>query len=205
MIKPYIIGIAGGTSSGKTTVAKEIIKKIGNNNVTYINHDNYYKDLSHLSSEDRAKINFDHPNSLDTKTLFNDIQKIINKQEVNIPIYDFITHTRKKNTNFIIPKNIIILEGILIFNELNIRNFIDIKIFVDTPSDERLIRRIQRDIDERGRTLKNVIFQYKETVKPMHQQFIEPTKNYADFIIPNGYNSAVVDLVVDSLVNKLNI
>ena len=199
--KTTIIGIAGGSGSGKTTVAKSILEKIGKNRIAYIPHDNYYKDLSNLSESEKEKVNFDHPNSLDTDLLVLDICKLYNGNSVNIPKYDFKTHSRTKETINMIPHNIILIEGILIYSDVNLRNMINTKIYVDTEADERFIRRLKRDYSERGRTINSIIKQYQTTVKPMHQQFVEPTKAYADIIIPSGYNKSAVDMVVSGLEN----
>ena len=202
----YIIGIAGGTSSGKTTVANAIIESIGQDNICYLCHDYYYKDLSNLSKEEIEKVNFDHPNSLDTQLLIRDLEELIKGNSIKAPIYNFKTHTRLKETFKIInPKKIILIEGILVLHNLKLRNLMNIKIFVDTEADERLMRRINRDRTDRGRTIASILEQYKNTVKPMHQQFIEPCKTYADVIIPSGYNQAAVDLVVSCLLKKIKI
>jgi len=202
--KTFIIGIAGGTGSGKTTVADAIIKKIGSTNISYICHDYYYKDLSKLSADAKQKINFDHPNSLDTELMIEDIHKLYNKNLVHAPIYNYSTHSRIQNeTKLIIPHPIILVEGILIFNSIDFRKICDLKVFVDTEADERFIRRLKRDILTRGRDVNSIIDQYKDTVKPMHQQFVEPSKAYADIIIPSGYNKVAVDMLVSSLENIL--
>ena len=200
-IKTTIIGIAGGSGSGKTTVGKAILEKIGKDNIAYISHDNYYKDLSNLSESEKEKFNFDHPNSLDTGLLVSDVDKLYNGNIINIPIYDFKTHSRTGKTEQISPHNIILIEGILIYNNVALRNMINTKIYVDTEADERFIRRLKRDYSERGRTINSIIKQYQTTVKPMHQQFVEPTKAYADIIIPSGYNKSAVDMVVSGLEN----
>ena len=198
---PFIITIAGGTSSGKTSVSRAIIETLGEDKITYISYDNYYFDLSHLSKSEIESVNFDHPISLDTYQLCKDLKQMINKQSISIPQYDFKTHTRQTDCLKVEPRNIILVEGILALHHPEIRNLSNLKIFVDTPADERLIRRIQRDITNRGRSLDEVIYQYKQTVKPMHEQFIEPTRVYADIIIPNGYNKTVVDLLVNSMLS----
>lgn len=200
--KPFIIGIGGGTSSGKTTVAKSIINRL-ENDITYISYDNYYLDQSHLCPEERSKINFDHPSSLDTDKLFNDLQDLINGKEIEMPIYDFVTHTRHKKSILVKPNKIFLIEGILTLNDIRLRNIMNIKIFVDTEADERFIRRLTRDLKERGRKIDDIIEQYKNTVKPMHVQFIEPTKVFADIIIPSGYNKAAVDIVINGLMKYL--
>ena len=199
---PFVIGIAGGSASGKSTVTRAIIEKIGLDNIAYICHDSYYRDISEF--DDNAVINYDHPNSLDTKRMVSDLIKLINGNIIYIPEYDYITHRRLPQTTEINLRPIILIEGILIYNDVNLRNFCNMKIYVDTEADERLIRRINRDIVVRGRTTAEVINQYTEFVKPMHNQFVEPTKNYADIIIPSGYNEASVNMVVSSLENLIN-
>ena len=194
--KPYIIGIAGGTGSGKTTVATSIINKIGKNNIVYICHDSYYKDtcISNIGA-----CNYDHPNSLDTNLIISDLYKLINGNTIQIPIYDYKTHSRLESTTKIEPKPIILIEGILIYNNIELRTLFDIKIYVDAEADERFIRRLRRDTISRGRNVEDIINQYINQVKPMHLQFVEPTKNYADFIIPSGYNESSVLMLVSSL------
>ena len=201
----YVIGIAGGTSSGKTTVSYNIIDSIGVENISYISHDSYYKDLSKVEKKDIDKVNFDHPNSLDTELMIKDINELIKGNNIEQPIYDFKTHMRLTTTKTVISKKIILIEGILVLHNSILRNLMNIKIFVDTESDERLIRRINRDVFERDRTIESIIKQYRNTIKPMHQQFIEPSKIYSDIIIPSGYNKAAVDLVVSCLTKKIKI
>ena len=202
----YVIGITGGTSSGKTSVANAIISCVGSDNISYLCHDYYYKDLSNICIAEIDRVNFDHPNSLDTNLLIQDLKQLLSGKNIRAPIYDFTTHTRLKDkTNLIIPKKIILIEGILVLHCKELRELMNIKIFVDTEADERLMRRINRDRIERGRTISSILEQYKNTVKPMHQQFIEPTKTYADIIIPSGYNQAAVDLVVSCLLKKIKI
>ncbi len=176
MDKPLLIGITGGTGSGKSTVSREILKSIHKKNVAIIEQDSYYKDQSHLSFEERVKTNYDHPFAFDNNLLIQHLVDLINNKPIEKPIYDFEQHTRKKETITVYPKEIIILEGILILADEQIRNLCDIKIFVDTDSDVRVIRRIERDIKERGRTLDSVINQYMTTVRPAHLQFVEPSK-----------------------------
>lgn len=200
MAKKLLIGIAGGTGSGKSTVAREILKSINEKNVAIIEQDSYYKDQSHLSFEDRVNINYDHPFAFDNELLIKHLKELLNDKPIEKPIYDFEQHTRKEETITVYPREIIILEGILILNDEEIRNLCDIKIFVDTDSDVRVIRRIQRDIKERGRSLDSVIKQYMSTVRPAHLQFIEPTKKYADIIIPEGgYNKVAIDIIVTKI------
>ncbi|GAB4503277.1 MAG: uridine kinase [Anaerolineales bacterium] len=194
---PLVIGIAGGSGSGKTTVAQEILQRVGSARIAFLQHDSYYKDLSGLPPAQRAEVNFDHPNSLETELLISHIEQLKRGQPVAVPVYDFATHSRTDKTFTVTPRGVIIVEGILIFVEPALRNLFDVKIFVDTDADIRLIRRIQRDISERGRTVENVIKQYQATVRPMHLEFVEPSKRYADVIIPEGgFNLAALDMVV---------
>ncbi len=195
--RPILIGITGGTGSGKSTVAMEIFGSLPEKNIVIIEQDSYYKDQSHLLLEERVKTNYDHPFAFDNNLLIEHLTALMNGQPIEKPIYDFEEHTRRKETIAVFPKDIIILEGILILDDERIRNLLDIKIFVDTDSDVRIIRRITRDIKERGRTLDSVIEQYMTTVRPAHMQFIEPSKRYADIIIPEGgYNKVAIDLMV---------
>jgi uridine kinase len=194
---PLVIGIAGGSGSGKTTVAQEILQRVGPERIAYIQHDSYYKDLSGLPPAQRAEVNFDHPNSLESGLLISHIEQLKNGQVIEVPIYDFSTHSRTDKTFKVTPHGVIIVEGILIFVEAALRTLFDVKLFVDTDADIRLIRRMQRDISERGRTVESVIKQYQSTVRPMHLEFVEPSKRYADVIIPEGgYNTAALDMVV---------
>jgi uridine kinase len=196
-IPPLVIGIAGGTGSGKTTVAKVIIDRVGANHIALLPHDAYYKDLANLESAQRAMINFDHPDSLETSLLIEHIKRLKNLQPIELPIYDFVTHNRTLNTAHIDPQPVILVEGILILAEKGLRELFDVKIFVDTDSDIRFIRRLERDIAERGRTSISVIHQYMTTVRPMHLEFVEPSKRYADVIIPEGgLNTVAMDMVV---------
>ena len=172
---------------------------LGAENITYIPHDNYYKDLSHMTTEERDRHNFDHPNALDTNLLVEHLHLLKQNQPVSIPKYDFKSHTRMSGLEDILPKRVILIEGVLIFTETDLVNQMDIKIFVDTDSDIRFIRRMQRDINERERTPESVIYQYLTTVRPMHQLFVEPSKRYADIIIPSGYNAVALELVAHRL------
>ena len=200
MKRPLIIGITGGTGSGKSTVSKEISKNIHEKKMTVIQQDSYYKDQSHLTYEERVKTNYDHPFAFDNDLLIKHLKDLIANKAIEKPIYDFERHTRKKETIKVSPRDIIMLEGILILSEKKIRDLLDIKIFVDTDSDVRVIRRITRDINQRGRTLDSVIHQYMQTVRPSHLQFIEPSKRYADIIIPEGgYNKVAIDILVTKI------
>ena len=191
-----IIGIGGGTGSGKTTVVNRIISESPPGEVTIISQDSYYKDLSHLDYESRTKVNFDHPNSIDFKLLCGHLAQLRKGKSIEQPVYSFVEHNRTDETVTTHPKKVIVVEGILILTDPAIRDLFDIKIFVHADSDERLIRRLKRDIAERGRDLEEVLSRYQNTLKPMHQQFIEPTKEFADIIIPNNrYNTVAVDIV----------
>ena len=192
-----VIGIAGGSGSGKTTVAQEILQRVGSDRIAFLQHDSYYKDLSKLPSAQRAEINFDHPNSLETELLIEHIAALRDGKAVEVPIYDFSKDSRTTQTFTVPPRRVILVEGILIFTEAALREMFDVKIFVDTDADIRFIRRLERDITQRGRTTQSVIQQYQSTVRPMHLEFVEPSKRYADVIIPEGgFNAAALDMVV---------
>lgn len=200
-----LIGIAGGTGSGKSTVSKEIFKTIPEKDIVILEQDSYYKDQSDLSFNERIKTNYDHPSAFDNDLLVEHLKQLKAGKSIKKPIYDFEKHTRKKETIVVEPKKIIMLEGILILVEKEIRDLLDIKIFVDTDSDVRVIRRILRDIKDRGRTLDSVILQYMETVRPAHLQFVEPSKRYADISIPEGgYNKVAIDLIVQKIKSILS-
>ena len=191
-----IIGIAGGTGSGKTTVVNQIINELPADEVCVISQDSYYKATDDLSYEERTKINFDHPRAIDFDLLIRHIADLKAGKIIEQPVYSFVTHNRTKDTVKTHPRKVVIVEGILIFNSEELRSLFDIKIFVHADTDERLIRRVRRDITERGRDIDEVLNRYQTTLKPMHQQFIEPTKNFADLIIPNDrYNTVAVDIV----------
>ncbi len=194
---PLVIGIAGGTGSGKSTVAKVIIDRVGANHIALLPHDAYYKNLANLEPAQRATINFDHPDSLETSLLVEQIKHLKNNIAIELPVYDFKTHTRTQDTVHMEPQPVILVEGILILAEKGLRDLFDVKIFVDTDADIRFIRRLERDIAERGRTSTSVITQYLTTVRPMHLEFVEPSKRYADVIIPEGgLNTVAMDMVV---------
>ncbi|PIE44552.1 MAG: uridine kinase [Gammaproteobacteria bacterium] len=194
-----VIGIAGGSASGKTTIINKLKKQFADD-IVMISHDYYYWANDDKSMEERVKLNYDHPQSFETAKLVDDLQKLRNKQVVNLPIYDFTQHTRKKETLTVHPKPVIVVEGILILEDKMLRDLMDIKVFVDTDADERLIRRILRDTQERGRSVASVLEQYINTVKPMHEEFVEPSKRYADIIIPRGgENTAAITILVEHL------
>ncbi len=194
---PVIIGISGGTGSGKTTVANVILSRVGAKDITVMAHDAYYRNLNHLPFEERKKVNFDHPDSLETELLIDHLNQLRNWRPVEVPVYDFTTHRRTAQTRHVDPRPIILVDGILIFVEPGLRGLFDVKIFVDTPADVRFIRRLQRDLEQRGRSLESVIEQYQLTVRPMHEEFVEPSKRYADVIIPEGgLNTVAMDMVV---------
>lgn len=199
-----IIGIAGGTGSGKTTVVNQILHELPPDEVCVISQDSYYKETVDLSYEDRTKINFDHPNAIDFDLLVEHVGELRKGNIIEQPVYSFIAHNRTKDTHKTHPRNVIIVEGILIFNSKALRDLFDIKVFVHADADERLIRRVRRDIEERGRDINEVLSRYQSTLKPMHQQFIEPTKTFADIIIPNDrYNTVAIDIVRTVISNRL--
>jgi len=202
---PLVIGIAGGSGSGKTTVAQEILQRVGPDRIAFIQHDSYYKDLTGLPPAQRVEVNFDHPNSLETELLTSHIEQLKDGLPIEVPIYNFSTHSRTDKTFSVNPRGVIVVEGILIFADLVLRSLFDVKIFVDTDADIRFIRRLERDITERGRTTESVIKQYQATVRPMHLEFVEPSKRYADVIIPEGgFNAAALDMVVARIESLLS-
>jgi uridine kinase len=200
MGKPIIIGVTGGTGSGKTTVTRKIIEEFGDVSLAYIPQDAYYKDQSHLTMDERALTNYDHPLAFDNDLLSEHIRQLLEGQVVQMPVYDFTQHNRAEETISVEPKEVIIIEGILIFSDKELRDLMDIKVFVDTDDDIRIIRRIKRDMAERGRSLDSIIDMYTSVVKPMHEQFIEPTKKFADIIIPEGgSNNVAIDLMTTKI------
>ena len=197
MKKPILIGITGGTGSGKSTIADALYSNFSKDRITMIQQDMYYKDQSNLSMEERVKTNYDHPMAFDNDLLVEHLQKLIKGEAIEKPRYDFTIHNRAKDTTTVEPREIIIVEGILILEDERIRDLLDIKVYVDTDADIRILRRLVRDIDERGRTVESVIDQYLKMVRPMHMEFTEPTKRYADIIIPEGgHNYVAIDILM---------
>jgi uridine kinase len=196
--RPVIVGIAGGTGSGKTTVARAIYDRVGPDRIEWISHDSYYRNFEGLNPEEKHHINFDHPDSLETELLARHLDVLCKGAAVDVPIYDFTTHSRKLDaTHHVEPRKVIIVEGILVLGEPELRKRIDIKLFVDTPADIRFLRRLMRDIKTRGRSVESVIEQYMATVRPMHEEFVEPSKRYADLIIPEGgENLVAIDAII---------
>ncbi|MDQ0161253.1 uridine kinase [Aeribacillus alveayuensis] len=198
--KPVVIGVAGGTGSGKTSVTKAIYEHFQGHSILMLEQDYYYKDQSRLPFEERLKTNYDHPLAFDNDLLIDHLHKLLNYEPIEKPVYDYALHTRSDKVIHVEPKDVIILEGILVLEDERLRNLMDIKLFVDTDADIRIIRRILRDIKERGRTIDSVIEQYVSVVRPMHNQFVEPTKRYADIIIPEGgQNHVAIDLMVTKI------
>lgn len=198
--RPVVIGVAGGTGSGKTSVTRSICKNFRDQSILMIEQDFYYKDQSHLPFEERLTTNYDHPLAFDNDLLIEHLKKLLNREPVEKPVYDYQLHTRSDEVIYVEPKDVIILEGILVLEDERLRNLMDIKVFVDTDADIRITRRIMRDIKERGRSLESVIQQYIHVVRPMHLQFVEPTKRYADIIIPEGgENHVAIDLMTTKI------
>ncbi len=198
--RPFVVGVAGGSGSGKTTVVEQIIQALGSPDVTVLHHDAYYRDRSDLSFAERQEINYDHPDSLENDLLIAHLQALLRRKPVQVPVYDFSQHARLSQTETVMPAGIIILEGILVFQDSRLRELMDLRVFVETDADVRFIRRLKRDLEERGRSLDSVVAQYLKTVRPMYLEFVEPTKRYADVIIPEGgYNTVAIELVVSRL------
>lgn len=204
MPRGILIGIAGGTASGKTLVSARIYEALGSDQVAILKQDSYYRDLSHLPAADRARRNFDHPDAFDTPLLLENLRALLNGRAVAEPIYDFTRHVRLPETRRVEPPAVIVLEGILILADADLRSLMDIKVYVDTDADVRLLRRLRRDVEDRGRTVTSVLGQYELSVRPMHLQFVEPSKRYADIIIPEGgYNRVAVDLLKTKIASIL--
>ena len=194
---PLVIGVAGGTGSGKTTVVRRIVQALDESRVTFLEHDRYYRDRNDLRLEERAALNYDHPDSLETDLMVRHVRELREGRAVQAPVYDFTRHARVASTDTVTPSRALIVEGILIYTDAALRALMDIKVFVDTDDDTRFIRRLQRDTTERGRTMQSVIDQYLSTVKPMHLEFVEPSKRYADIIVPlGGHNAVAIDMLL---------
>ncbi len=203
--RPFVVGIAGGTGSGKTTVADKLASAMPAGRCVTLEHDAYYRDQGHLAPEERATINYDHPASLDSALLVDHLRELRSGRAVEVPIYDFATHTRRRETRAVAPARVIVVEGILVFTESALRDLMDIKLFVDTAPDIRLMRRIRRDLEQRGRTFQSVRDQYYATVRPMHIEYVEPTKRWADLIIPEGGDNRVaLDVLLGQLWRIVN-
>ncbi|NLQ93632.1 uridine kinase [Streptococcus mutans] len=203
--KPIIIGVTGGSGSGKTSVSRAILANFPNAKIAMIEHDSYYKDQSHLTFEERVTINYDHPLAFETDLLINHLKELIADRPVDIPIYDYTQHTRSEKSYRQEPQDVFIVEGILVLEDQRLRDLMDIKLFVDTDDDIRIIRRIKRDMQERGRSLDSIIEQYTRVVKPMYHQFIKPTKRYADIVVPEGVSNLVaIDLINTKVASILN-
>ena len=198
--RPFVIGVAGGSGSGKTTVARNILEIAGRERVAHLLHDHYYKDLAQLSLDERAKVNFDHPDSLDNELFIEHLRALREWRPVECPLYDFKTHRRLDETVTIMPRQVVLVEGILIFADPRLRDLMDLRVFVDTDSDLRILRRIQRDVAERGRTIESVMQQYLETVRPMYNEFVAPSKKFANIVIPEG---GMDQVAIDVLITKV--
>ena len=201
MEKSLVIGIAGGSGSGKTTLLKNIIEAFGPS-ITVISHDNYYKRHDEMTYEERCKLNYDEPAALETDLMVRQLEALRNGQEILCPVYDFTVHNRSDETTLIKPERVIIVEGILIFENKELRDLMDIKIFVDTDADIRICRRIKRDVNKRGRSLESVINQYQDTVKPMHEKYVEPSKKYADIVVPEGGKNLVALAMIQGYISR---
>jgi len=201
-----IIGICGGTGSGKTTIARAIVEAVGRANVVLVEQDSYYRNLADMPLDERHQANFDHPDSIDSDMMVNHLIRLKQGLSVEMPLYDFVTHTRSEEIEIINPKPVVIVEGILIFAESRVLDLLDVRVFVDTPDDVRLMRRLRRDITERGRTFERTLEQYERTIRPMHFEFVEPSKRHADIIIPEGSNTGVtVEFLCSMVREKLNV
>lgn len=202
--RPVVLGVAGGSGSGKSTVVREVRRILGRDSVVVLHHDAYYRDLSHVPAAQRATVNFDHPESLETELLVAHLAALLEGEAVEVPTYDFPTHTRCAETERCLPRPVVLLDGILVLADARLRALMDLKVFVDTDADLRLIRRLRRDMRERGRSAESVIDRYERTVRPMHREFVEPSKRHADLLVPEGgYNRVAVELVVTKVRNLL--
>jgi len=202
--RPLVVGMAGGSGSGKSTVVRNLVNRLGPDRVSVIHHDAYYRDYAHLSAEDRARINFDHPNALETELLETHLAALLRGEPVEVPVYDFTTHTRSQEVLATPSREVILLDGILVLAEPSLRKWMDIRIYVDTDADLRFIRRMDRDVRERGRSIASVVNQYLTSVRPMHLEFVEPSRRWADIILPEGgENHVAIDLLVAKLADVL--
>ncbi|CAH1850704.1 uridine kinase [Convivina intestini] len=203
--KPLIIGITGGSGSGKTTVSRALLTRLATHHPVLLQQDSYYRDQSDKPMAERIKTNYDHPDSLENDLFVADLERLMRNQAIDVPVYDYEQHTRSNQTVHVQPTGVIIVDGVLLFNDVNVRNLLDLKVYVDTDDDIRFIRRLQRDTHERGRTVEGVIEQYLATVKPMHNQFVEPTKRYADIIVPEGgQNFIAIDMLMNQALAIVN-
>lgn len=202
-VGPVVIGVAGGSGSGKTTVVRRIVESLGNDQVTVLEHDRYYRDRGDLRLEERAALNYDHPDSLETDLMVRHVEALRRGEAVDVPVYDFARYARVAGVDTAQPRRAVIVEGILIFTDADLRRLLDVKVFVDADDDIRFIRRLQRDVAERGRTMASVIEQYQTTVKPMHLEFVEPSKRYADIIVPQGGHNTVAIEMLLTLIRSL--
>lgn len=204
-MKPLVIGIAGGSGSGKSTVARKVADALGQASVVFLDMDAYYRNLTHLSLEDRRRVNWDHPDAFDLDLFIEQLDTLANGRAIQKPVYDFITHTRRDERELVEPADVIVIDGILLFAEERIRDLCDVKVFVDADADVRVLRRIRRDVRDRGRPLEEIIDQYLSTVQPMHLQFVEPSKRYADVIVPRGgRNTVAIEMIVAKIQRRLN-
>lgn len=202
--KPLVIGIAGGSGSGKSTVARKVAEALGHSSVAFLDMDAYYKNFAHLPLEERKRVNWDHPESFDIELFAAQVRELCARRSVDKPVYDFVSHTRSARTERISPADVLVLDGILLFVDEVMRSLCDVKVFVDADADIRLIRRLKRDVQKRGRTLEEVVAQYLETVHPMHLQFVEPSKRYADVIVPRGgHNTIAIEMIVAKIQHRL--
>lgn len=201
--RPVVVGVAGGTGAGKTTLVRAIERRFGRSKIITVQHDSYYRDRSGLSFSKREKVNYDHPETLENDLLIRHLKELRACRKIEIPVYDFATHTRRRKKIPLSPAGVIVVEGILLFTDRRLRRLMDIRVFVDADDDVRFIRRLQRDVNERRRSVKSVIRQYLETVKPMHKKYVEPCKKYADIILPQGCNHTAVDKVVLRIKKKI--
>ncbi|MFT8713702.1 MAG: uridine kinase [Leuconostoc pseudomesenteroides] len=202
--KPLVIGVTGGSGSGKTTVSRELVARIPDNSAILLQQDAYYRDQSEKPFEERVKTNYDHPDSFETDLFVADLERLLAREAIDKPVYDYEQHTRSSDVIHVMPADVIIVDGVLLFNDKRVRDLLDLKVYVDTDDDIRFLRRLERDIEERGRTVRGVIEQYLATVKPMYHQFVEPTKRYANIIVPEGgQNKVAIDMITNQILAML--